>query len=173
MTHTPNDISKTPAEALAAAREQGRAARAGGASQAWGQLEQLILEELSRGPKTTRELKQLGMDHGYTEEQVAKLYATRWMDLPRHPGANRYAPWTVYHPASTAAKVLGISHAIDDWLLAYMKAAGRPVMSTTINKAAYAAGFTEAQLLTAYRRCQVVAQKRGKHWYRLLAGAQA
>lgn len=132
----------------------------------WGQLESLVLAALELGPKTTRQLKQLGIENGYTEEQVAKLYATRWMDLPRHPGKTRFDPWTVYHPASTAAKVLGISHAIDDWLVAYMTSAGRAVLSTQVAQAAREAGFTDAQLLTAYRRCQVVPFKTGKHWYR-------
>lgn len=139
----------------------------------WAKLEKLVLEALEAGPKTTRDLKQLGMDHGYTEEQVAKLYATRWMDLPRQPGRTRFDPWTVYHPASPKAKQLGISHAIDDWLTAYMAAAGRPVMSSTISKAAREAGFSAAELLTAYRRCQVVAYKTGKHWFRTMAGKTA
>lgn len=134
--------------------------------QDWAKLEKLVLDELEAGPKTTRQLKQLGMANGYTEEQVAKLYATRWMDLPRRPGKTRFDPWDVYHPLDPKAKQLGISHAIDDWLVAYMGAAKRAVMSSTVSRAAREAGFTDAELLTAYRRCQVVAFKTGKHWYR-------
>ncbi|QUD15856.1 hypothetical protein [Nocardia phage KYD2] len=132
----------------------------------WGELEKLVLEALEARPMTTRELKELGARHGYTEDQMSKVVATRWMDLPRHPGASRYDPWTVFHPMDPAAKVAGVAHAIDSWLMGYMLAAGSAQRSTTIKAAALSMGFEEAELTTAYRRLQMSAFKTGSNWYR-------
>ncbi|AEV52277.1 hypothetical protein [Nocardia phage NBR1] len=132
----------------------------------WGELERLVLEALEAGPKTTRQLKELGAAHGYTEDQMSKVVATRWMDLPRHPGATRYEPWTVFHPMDPNAKAAGVAHAIDSWLMAYMRNAGAAQRSTTVKAAALSMGFEAAELTTAYRRLQMDAFKRGTHWYR-------
>lgn len=132
----------------------------------WGELEKLVLEALEPAPMTTRQLKELGARHGYTEDQMAKVIATRWMDLPRHPGASRYDPWTVFHPLDPNAKAAGVAHAIDTWLMNYMLAAGKAQRSTTIKAAALSMGFEEAELTTAYRRLQMSAFKTGSNWYR-------
>lgn len=132
-----------------------------------------MLAALKPGPMTTKELKELGVKHGYTEDQIGKLIAPRWMDLPRHPGRTYYDPWTVYHPFDAHADRLGISHGIDRWLVAYLGDQGRPVASTKIEAAAEAAGFDVSVLKSAYRRCQAVATKNGKHWYRHIAKVQS
>ena len=137
----------------------------------WVDLERWVLRQLKDGPKTTRELKRLGGEAGWSEEQIGKVVATRWMDLPKWPGAAYYDPWTVYHPFDPDAVALGITHAIDGWLIAFLKSCN-PVPSKDIQRAAAGAGFTDKQLGTAYRRCQVVAVKKGHGWYRQLTKAK-
>lgn len=136
----------------------------------WSALERFLLKQLEDGPKTTRLLKRLGDANGWSEDQVAKAIATRWLDLPRHPGQSHYDPWTVYHPMDPAAARLGISHAVDSWLVGYLekKPNGSQVPSKDVLAAAMAAGFDEAQLSTAYRRLQIPAVKVGRGWVRVV-----
>lgn len=132
----------------------------------WTELETLVLSALAAGPKTTRELKDLASPAGYTENQISQLISAQWMDLPRLPGKTMYEPWTVFHPRDARASELGISRAVDDWLITYMAATDRAVLTIQVRTAAEAAGYTGKDLTTAYRRCGVTAFKKGKHWYR-------
>lgn len=135
----------------------------------WADLEALILERLADGRATTRDLKQLGKTHGYTDDQVAKALSTRWMDLPRRPGREHFDPWSVYHPFDPLAAQLGVSHAIDTWLVDWFRThQGTPVRSTIVASAAKAAGFESKALETAYRRLGITAKKDGSHWFRQL-----
>lgn len=139
----------------------------------WHELEVFVLAQLEDGPKTTRQLKELGESAGWTADQIGKVIATRWMDLPRHPGQRHYDPWTIYHPFSPHVSRLGIGHGIDAWLVEWMSSRnGQAVASNDVRKAAESAGFTPEQLVTAYRRCGIVAQKMGHHWYRRLTAQQ-
>lgn len=135
----------------------------------WTALEALVLDALTDGPKTTRELKDMISPAGYTESQIGLVVSAQWMDLPRQPGKTMYEPWTVYHPRDPEAVALGIAHPIDDWLRTYMAATERAVLSTTVIAAAETAGYVSKDLASAYRRCGVTAFKKGKHWYRTTA----